>query len=356
MRFHVFLPVKLLASLVRTSALTLLLANAAASPPNESPSAERREPLQPVPSRPPIRAGEHESVLRIGGFERRYTLHVPRCYDGTRRLPLVVMLHGGGGTGRAAARETGWAEKAERQGFLVAFPDALARHPARAANFVLNPQLWNDGSDRFYEGQERVDDVAFLAALLDDIAAHAAVDEHRVFLVGFSNGASMSFLAGARLAARFAAIAPVAGACWTEVPDLTPPVPMCYLTGTDDSLNLIEGGVPRMRGGSSDPVRAKPKPPVRDSILKWARANGCPSDPKVTISSNGIRIETYGPGRDGAVVRYVAVDGLGHTWAGGKSILPEAMVGPRTDKLSATDLIWEFFAQHARRAPSPPPP
>lgn len=58
------------------------------------------------------------------------------------------------------------------------------------------------------------------------------------------------------------------------------------------------------------------------------------------------RIETYGPGRDGAEVIYVTVQGLGHTWPGGKSLLPESMVGKRSDKLKATDAIWEFFEKH----------
>ena len=37
---------------------------------------------------------------------------------------------------------------------------------------------------------------------------------------------------------------------------------MCYITGTADPLNLIEGGVPKLASGGSDEVRGKPKPPV----------------------------------------------------------------------------------------------
>jgi polyhydroxybutyrate depolymerase len=140
--------------------------------------------------------------------------------------------------------------------------------------------------------------------------------------------------------------APVAGACWLEPLKLERPVPMCYITGTADPLNLIEGGVPKLATGASDKVRAKPKPPVRDSILKWAKAVGCPTAPKATSESNGVRIEPYGSGRDGAEVVYVTVEGLGHTWAGGKSLVPEFLVGKRSDKLKATDFIWEFFQKH----------
>ena len=42
----------------------------------------------------------------------------------------------------------------------------------------------------------------------------------------------------------------------------------------------------------------------------------------------------------------MTLQGLGHTWPGGKSLLPESMVGKRSDKLKATDAIWEFFEKH----------
>jgi len=64
-------------------------------------------------------------------------------------------------------------------------------------------------------------------------------------------------------------------------------------------------------------------------------------------SVNGIHTETYCSGSNGVEVVYIAVDGLGHTWAGGKSVLPERMVGKTTDKLKATDVIWDFFKKHA---------
>jgi polyhydroxybutyrate depolymerase len=100
--------------------------------------------------------------------------------------------------------------------------------------------------------------------------------------------------------------------------------------------------------GASDPVRAKPKPPVRDSIIKWAQALGCATTPATQTSLNGVHTETYCPTNHGAQIVYTAVDGLGHTWAGGKSLLPESMVGKTSNRISATDLIWDFFKSHPR--------
>jgi len=295
--------------------------------------------------------GSHTHAIAVNGSRRTYIVHVPPSYRPQTPSPLVVMLHGGGGTARAAMWETGWAAKADQEGFLAVFPDAMARDPARPSNFAGNPQLWNDGSDRFYEGQAAPDDVGFIAAMLDDLSARFALDERRIFITGFSNGASMSFRIGVELSDRIAAIAPVAGALWIDPPKLRHPVSMCYITGTADPLNLIEGGVPRLATGGSDKVRAKPKPPVRDSILKWATALGCPATMPRTSDTQGVRTETHAACTGAAEVVYIAVDGLGHTWAGGRSILPESMVGKTSDKIRATDVIWDFFQRHARSLP-----
>jgi polyhydroxybutyrate depolymerase len=296
----------------------------------------------------PAEPGGHTLAIAVNGLERTYIVHVPATYRPQTPSPLVIMLHGGGGTARAAMWETEWAVKADKEGFLAVFPNAMARNPARRSSFAGNPQLWNDGSDRFYPGQKAPDDVGFVAAMLDDLAARFTLDERKIFLTGFSNGASMSFRVGAELSDRIAAIAPVAGALWFDLPKFRHPVSMCYITGTADPLNLIEGGVPKLATGASDSVRAKPKPPVRDSILKWAKALGCTGTTANTSDAQGTRTETYSVCMGTAEVVYIAVDGLGHTWAVGRSILPESMVGKTSNKLRATDVIWEFFQKHAR--------
>lgn len=293
----------------------------------------------------PVKPGEHRFTVQAAGLERHYLVHVPK-YEAATALPVVVMLHGGGGTSQGAATETGWSAKADEAGFLAVFPDAMPPDPTRPGRFRTNPQLWNDGSDRFYRGQKAPDDVAFIDAMLDDLASRFPVDRRRIYATGFSNGASMSFRLGVELAHRFAAIAPVAGALWLEPGALKHPVPMLYITGTADPLNLIEGGVPKLLNGAYDPVRAKAKPPVKDSIHKWARALGIPSEPRSTTDTDGVRTETYGAG---AEVVYVAIEGMGHHWPGGRSPLPESMVGTWSGRLRATDVIWEFFRRHPGR-------
>lgn len=211
--------------------------------------------------------------------------------------PLVVMLHGAGSNGPAAAFETGWCEKADEQCFIVACPNALAVDPAQPAHFRSNQQVWSDLSGRF-RGQE-VDDCAYLASVIDDVMIRGGVDPLRIYLTGFSNGASIAFLAAAKLSGRFAAVAPVAGACWFQtgagaalcdadaIGPWGPPaplgascsqgVPTLYITGDSDTLNPIDGGVLQFADGSHVGFGGRAKPPVALSLQRWAAVIGLQS-------------------------------------------------------------------------------
>jgi len=150
---------------------------------------------------------------------------------------------------------------------------------------------------------------------------------------------------------RVAAIAAVAGACWLPEVKLDRGVPMCYITGTADPFNPLDGGPLRLGLGGKD------KPPVRDSVLKWVKVLGAPVEPAETRETNGVRTVRYGPGRDGAEVVFVAIEGQGHVWPGGKNLLPELLVGRETGRFKAVDVIWDFFKARARdtSVSSPPP-
>jgi len=287
--------------------------------------------------------GDNKVELTSGGLARRYIVHVPPGYDGKTALPVVIMFHGGGGKARGAMSETGWSAKADRENFFAVYPEGVPHDPGRHASFVLNPQTWNDGSGRenLPAARMQIDDVGFVNAMLDDLGARLRVDPRRVYATGFSNGASMTFRVGRELAARLAAIAPVAGSDWLDKPAPARPIPLFYLTGTQDPLNPIDGGpihVGRKPAGI--------KPPVREFIQKWVRMLGCAPEPQVIHDQDGVRGTAYGACRDQAEVVYYTVAGMGHFWPGGKSHLSERVIGKSSNAINATDLIWKFFRKH----------
>src|SRR6476661_4640660 len=106
--------------------------------------------------------GDHSRTLRVGGVERHYVVHIPRPAR-RGRLPLVVVLHGAGGSGRGVAAGTGFSAEADRRGFVAVYPDGIDGG-------------WSDG-----RGPDAADDVAFMRTLLDTLAGELRTDPDRIY-------------------------------------------------------------------------------------------------------------------------------------------------------------------------------
>jgi polyhydroxybutyrate depolymerase len=298
---------------------------------------------QERPTAKSMAPGTHPFAVTVKGVERRYLLHVPSVYDPARKWPVVVMFHGGGGTANIAMWETGWSEKADKEGFLAVFPEGTPPDASRPARFRDNPQTWNDGSRRTNVGavERGVADVEFVTMMLADLKVRFSVDERRIYATGFSNGASMTFRVARELAPLIAALAPVAGGDWLEKQPERP-VPLLYITGTADPLNPVAGGEIRIGRKAFGT-----KPGTQEMIDRWVRMVGSPGASRVIYEKDGATGIAYGLAGETAKVLLYTIDGHGHHWPGGKSALPERIVGKNTAKLKATDVIWEFFKAHS---------
>lgn len=289
-------------------------------------------------------------TIEVGSWPRHYRVHEPTGYDARRPVPLVLILHGAGGTATWTLGETGWAATADRDGFLALLPEGTRADPNRPPGFLNNPQVWNDGSPRARLGRPGVDDVGFLAAVLDQVQAHYAVDPAQVFATGFSNGAGMVFRLAAELSPRLAAIAPVAGHWW--LPDRRPtrPMPTLYLVGDADPLVPLQGGdvISPWDG------QVSLMPPVGTTLERLAVALGRLPGPHLIRDDHGIRVTRYGPGPGDVELLAYVISGLGHHWPGGRGQLNRRLAGPPSQRLDANDLIWDFFRAHAPTAITPP--
>ncbi len=279
-----------------------------------------------------------DQAIDVGGIRRTYVLHVPPALPSTA-VPLVFILHGGGGTGRQIERATRFSDIADRAGFIAVYPDGIGRS-------------WNDGrGDPHITAQrERIDDVAFIAALIGALSQRYRVDSRRVYVTGISNGGFMSQLLAARLSSRIVAIAPVAaGMGPTVAASLRPdqPVSVLVINGTADPLVPYGGGpVARNRGTTI---------PTEEIIMKWAAANRCAAAPASTYlpdvdatDRSRIKVTTYAGCAQRTEVVLYTIEGGGHTWPGGTQYLPARLIGPVNRDIDATDVIWKFFANHPR--------
>lgn len=291
----------------------------------------------------PMAAGQ--ALLIWGGRERTYRLYAPPAPAPGVARPLVLVLHGGGGTGAAMERLTlgRFNRLADRDGAVVAYPDGVDRH-------------WNDGRGvaAYAAHAQNVDDVGFLAALVDHLVRTAAADPRRVYVAGISNGGLMAFRFAREASDRVAAIAPVAiSMAVSAVPlrDPARPVSVLMIAGTDDPLVPWRGGTLGVPG----PREAGRVLSVPESVRYWTGVNSCPPVPDVAMEpdrdpNDGTRVrrETYAPCREGTEVVLYAVEGGGHTWPGGPQYLPARLVGRTSRDIDATAVIWEFFRRHAR--------
>lgn len=280
--------------------------------------------------------------LEHGGRSRTYELILPSgaaAGDAARPRPLVIVLHGGGGTARMARIATRFDALAPTVDCVVAFPEATRPDPARPASFLRNPPFWNVGLGQGRFGREAVDDVGFISALIDAVGAATPIDRRRVYVTGFSNGGSMALHAGVELSERIAAIAAVAGHLYLRERGPARPVPLLYMSGDADPMNPLDGGEFVSPWG-----RVERRSSVREMLAVWARWCGCDPRAAVVRDDDGVRVERFGPGPSGAEVLYYVIAGTGHVWPGGPSVLSERIVGPASDRIDATRVIWNFLA------------
>jgi polyhydroxybutyrate depolymerase len=268
---------------------------------------------------------------------RRYLVFRPAAIAPGAHPPLVLMLHGGFGRAETAARDYGWIAKARTAGFIAAFPEGTR-------GLIGRGRFWNEGSGRGPGARRGIDDVRYIAAVIDDLIARDRVDPRRVYVTGFSMGGGMAHRLGAQLARRIAAIAPVSGHAW--LPSFAParPMPVLWLVGGADPINPLAGGMgklPRRDG--------RPKPSIMASVAKWRAADRC-AEPHRRTRAGSVERWTWTHCAGGVELRLIFVHGMGHRWPGRAArIQRRDLIGPPPPadvRFRAVDLIWSFFERH----------
>lgn len=272
--------------------------------------------------------------LNVNGVQREYLLHVPnKLLD--MPLPLVMLLHGTGGSVNWTQEEANFNRFANRAGFVAVYPQGLPPDPAQPTKFLANPPMWNVGSMLF--PHHAPDDISFIQILLEDVAARTKIDRQRIYVTGFSNGAAMCFELAAQLGDRISAIAPIAGYC--RLTSIIRAVPTLYIIGADDPM------VPPFGGNVTSPWtgEVKQRPSAFEGLDRWAELLGCSTNRTVLHDQNGIRIEQY-PGP--VEFQVMIVEGLGHHWPGGRGRLKKKLAGEPSKRLDGNSAIWQFFQRH----------
>jgi polyhydroxybutyrate depolymerase len=292
-----------------------------------------QEVLRTTAASPLVAGTEREVRLQHGGRDRRYLVHVPP-HDGKHGLPLLLVLHGGGGSAEQARAATGLATAGVRAGFVVVFADGTGPLPGRLLT-------WNSGGIPVWAAAHDVDDTGFLRTVVASVQGQVPIDAHRIFAAGHSNGGMMCHRLARDAGDLFAGIAVVAGAMNYRDADATQPLAVLLVHGAADQHVRYEGGAPaQATGRAGQRVDAS----VQDAIDYYLDRNGLRAD-AITERVGKVRISDYTDARGGVVaapVRVITLEGGGHSWPGSKA--PVRAVADAPFPFDAAAAIVAFFA------------
>jgi polyhydroxybutyrate depolymerase len=286
--------------------------------------------------RPAAAGSDQRQTLRRDGAERRYLLRLPASSVlSAGAVPLVLVLHGGGGNAENAERMTGFTATARREGFIVAYPEGSSR-------FGQKLLTWNAGHCCGYAMERKVDDVGFIRSLIKQLLKQYPIDPQRVYVTGMSNGGMMTHRLGRELAGEVAAIAPVVATVFGDESKAGRPVSALMFNGMLDESVPYLGGPPGGRFNDAwDGTLAKP---ALDQGVYWAGTNGCA---KESVSQDrGAYVHWQYSCPTGKAVELYLLKDSGHAWPGGQKGSRRGDA-PGT-AVNATELIWAFFAAHGK--------
>ena len=268
---------------------------------------------------------ERRTVLAPDGRTRTFCLVDPlssRSGDevgaaGRKAAPLVVAIHGGGDSALHFCSRSDFHRLAVQRGFVLALPEGLGdggeadpRGPYRRS--------WNAGRCCGAAVRLGVDDVGFIAGLVDLVCAELPIDPGRRFAVGHSNGGMLAFRLALELPGLFAGIGVQSASIAVDTPGPTVATHLIAVHGGSDRHHPIEGG----RG--PDSAVESPYGSVREACARFAAV-------------------------EGAQVELVEVPEGTHSWMGARAaVVAEGSRrplagGPPFAGFESATAIWEFL-------------
>ncbi len=228
---------------------------------------------------------------------RPYTLHEPPGVS-DRPAPLLILLHGYGATGAIQAAYLKLMPVTDTHGMLFVALDGTTN--------ALGKQFWN-ATDACCGPRSKIDDSAYITAVIADVEAHRAVDPKRVFLMGHSNGGFMSYRMACDHADQIAAIVSIAGATYENPRACSPSEPVATLEvhGTGDKT-IVYGG---------DKIGGVAFPGARRTVRTWARYDGCRVVPdRAPVPATRTIVENLPPATVTSYSRGCATNGHAELW------------------------------------------
>lgn len=283
----------------------------------------------------PLPAGVDRRTLATGATTRDYLLLDAR--RDRKPAPLVIALHGGGGSGKTMVPR--WSDKARAEGLVVVFPDGIGRDGRMAT--------WNAGGCCGQAMATKSDDIGFIGALIDELVRAGVADPKRVYVTGMSNGGMLTHKVAIGLPGKIAAAAVVAGAMFGDEPAPAAPVPILVMHGARDQIVPYAGGPSPV--GFVASAQSRDFQAVEKTVAFWVKADGCAAAPQVSAAGE-VQTQDWTGCSGGSEVLFYRLASATHTWPGAKPPAGATRMLEMTpyDAVDATDAAWSFFKRHVR--------
>lgn len=276
----------------------------------------------------PLSPGNYVRHVSVKGDERTYRIHVPRGYNGLTPLPIIFAFHGTSASASVLERETAFDQLADSLAFFVVYPEGFHRG-------------WNVGDCCRYSFVKHKDEQAFTLKILDELTSGLQLDTTRVYVTGYSDGGTLSFLLACGASSRITAVASVAGTLLDPLPacNLSRPVPVMIIHGTGDHNIPYEG-----KQGGPGYIRGNHHEYSAPEVTQfWIAHNSCGTIP-VLQRVNKVEKAAYEcAGGKSEVLFYTIYNGQ-HGWPGGGRGWVFSPKPP--GDMAASDTIAAFFLRH----------
>jgi polyhydroxybutyrate depolymerase len=283
--------------------------------------------------------------IRYQNLERKSLLFYPENYEkenfslnpNIRTYPLLISLHGGGGSIDSNIKLTRGRliELKEKYRFFLLFPEGYDKQ-------------WNDGRDvpNSKAHQENIDDAGYIKYLIEYMKKHFPIDENNVYIFGISNGGMMSFRIACEYSNEITGFASIAATMPEHLKSdciIKKKLKMILIHGTEDPLVPFNGGDVKVLFRKRGKVLS-----AEETIQFWLNKNEC--DKKALISSLEKDSDTktlisHYKCKNQSFVRFYKILNGGHTWPGGFQYLPEWYIGKTTQNFRAEEEIIQYFLQ-----------
>jgi polyhydroxybutyrate depolymerase len=312
------------------------------APAVETPRATATTPRATTATAPTTTAGRsgptsgwQRGTGEFGGIGRTWAVYVPSSLPATP-VPLVVGLHGGLGSADTFRRDTRFDQLAEREGFIVVFPEAVDGGTVVVAGREVSERSWNAIGCCGSAPRRGVDDIGFVTALVERLTGELPIDRSRVYVTGSSNGAMLTAAIACRNPGFAAAYVMNAGATMDGGCAPRRAVNLLSIHGDADENVPITGGT-----GTAGLQPNMVYPSLPATLAPFLRDGRC-GEPARLRDDASVTTERWACSGDAEVVSMV-LHGGGHGWPGA----PESLLGrPRSTSIDASAEAWTFVRRH----------